>query len=362
MTALQQSSGQVQKSRRSSAASRVTGLDAARVLATFGIVWVHVAEIQRQPENLSTLGRFGTSFYTLAALFLSSRAYFLGSTIAPSEVVRRRAKRLLVPYVIWCALYAVFYFVTMYPQGQSVGVITRYWGPLFGTSPHLWFLPFAFCAGALASYAVPQLMRWPSWLLLVGGSALTLCAYIYVHGTGGMLIPETLIETLHLHRLERWLEEAPLVCAALFGLSLYGKHMTRLGRVGKNARMRVAWIALAVFVTVQVTYGLCLEDWAPRFGSRVRFMANLAGAAWLVVFVAARDGKWIKKIAPYGRATYFAYLSHQMILDALKRALSYLPGYGHVWFAFASALLVFCAAVGLGRLVARVRLLRWLSP
>jgi len=362
MTALQQFSGQVHLSRRSSLASRVAGLDAARVFATFGIVWVHVAEIQRQPENLSTLGRFGTSFYTLAALFLSSRAYFLGSKIAPSEIVRRRAKRLLVPYLIWSALYAVFYFVTMYPQGQPVEVITRYWGPLFGTSPHLWFLPFAFCAGALASYAVPRLMKWPSWLLGLGGSFVTLCAYVYVHGTGGMLIPETLIETLRLHRLERWVEEAPLVCGALFGLSLYGKHMQRLGRAGHRLRMRVAWVALAAFIAIQVTYAVCLDDWAVRFGSRVRFVANVAGAAWLVLFVAARDGKWIKKIAPYGRATYFAYLSHQMILDSLKRALTFVPGYGQLWFAFASAVLIFFAAVGLGRLVARVRLLRWLSP
>jgi fucose 4-O-acetylase-like acetyltransferase len=362
MTASQQFSGQVPLSRRPSPVSRVAGLDAARVFATLGIVWVHVAEIQKQPESLSTLGRFGTSFYTLAALFLSSRAYFLGSHLPPAAVVRRRAKRLLMPYLIWSVLYAVFYFVTMYPQGQPVEVITRYWGPLFGTSPHLWFLPFAFCAGALASYVVPWLMKWPSWLLLSLGSALSLCAYVIVHGTGGMLIPSTLIETWRLHRLERWLEETPLVCAALFGLSLYGKHMTRLGRVGHRSRMRVAWVALGAFMVIQVTYAVCLDDWAMQFGSRVRFVANVAGAAWLVVFVAARDGKWIKKIAPYGRATYFAYLSHQMILDALKRALTFVPGYGQVWFAVASTGLIFFTAVSLGRLVARVRLLRWLSP
>ena len=342
--------------------SRVTGLDAARVIATLGIVWVHVAEIQGQPPELNTLGRFGTSFYTLAALFLSSRAYFLGKSPKALEIIKRRAKRLLLPYVIWCGLYAIFYFATMYPQGHPVEVITRYWGPLFGTAPHLWFLPFAFVAGALATYAVPKMMTWPGWLLFGAGGSLTLAAYVYVYGWGYAALDQPAITAARVHRLARWVEEAPLVCGALFGLSIYGKYMRVIGRIGRRARIRVAWCAFAAFVAVQVCYAIYLEDLATFFWNRVRFLANLAGAAWLLTFVAARDGRWIRKVAPLGRATYFAYLSHQMILDAVKLRLTFLPGYGSLWFALASTLAIYAAAVGLGLAVARVRLLRWLSP
>ena len=340
----------------------MTGLDAARVLATFGIVWVHVAEIQGQPAELNTLGRFGTSFYTLAALFLSSRAYFLGRDVRPWDIIRRRAKRLLVPYVIWCALYAAFYFSTMYPQGHPVDVITRYWGPLFGTAPHLWFLPFAFTAGAIATYAVPRLMKWPSSVLLTVGSLSTLALYVYVYGWGYAALDQPAITLARVHRLARWVEEAPLVWGALFGLAWYGKHVRRIGRMGRKRRMRLSYVGFLCFVLVQVFYAVYLEELGTYFWNRVRFLANVAGVAWLITFVAAREGTWIGKLAPLGRATYFAYLSHQMILDAIKLQLTFLPGYGTLGFALASSLGIFALCVGLGLLVARIRLLRWLSP
>jgi hypothetical protein len=157
-------------------------------------------------------------------------------------------------------------------------------------------------------------------------------------------------------------EEAPFVVGAIFGLSLYGRHVRDIGEMGHARRHSLAWFALAAFVVVQVCYALYLEELGQMFWNRVRFLANLAGAFWLVVFVAARDGRWIRMIAPLGRATYFAYLSHQLILDACKGQLTKLPGYGALWFAFASSLGIFALAVGLGLMVARVRLLRWLSP
>ncbi len=342
--------------------SRVTGLDAARVLATFGIVWVHVAEIQGQPPELNTLGRFGTSFYTLAALFLSSRAFFLGRPASAGEIIKRRAKRLLVPYVIWCGLYAAFYFSTMYPQGHPVDVITRYWGPLFGTAPHLWFLPFAFVAGAIASFFVPRLMQRSNLFLWFFGGVSTIALYVYVYGWGYLSLNQPAITAARVHRLARWTEEAPLVWGALFGLALYGKHIRALGEMGRARRQKLALGALLAFFAAQFAYAVFLDDLGHIFWNRVRFFANLAGAAWLIAFVAARDGKWIRKVAPLGRATYFAYLSHQMILDSVKGALVTVPGYGSLAFALVSSLLIFGLAVGLGLSIARVRFLRWLSP
>jgi fucose 4-O-acetylase-like acetyltransferase len=346
----------------SRASSRVTGLDAARVLATLGIVWVHVAEIQGQPEAYCSLGRFGTSFYTLAALFLSSRAGVLLKAARPGDIIRRRAKRLLVPFVVWSALYAAFYFITMYPQGYPVAVITRYWGPLFGTAPHLWFLPFAFVAGAVASYAVPRMMKWSGVALSVGGTLVTLAVYVYVYRWGFAALDQPAISAVRLHRLGRWVEEAPLVCGALFGLSLYGKYIGRLARFGRRSRMRLSWCAFSGFVLVQFAYAMFLDELGSMFWNHVRFLANLAGATWLITFVAARDGRWIRQVAPLGKATYFAYLSHQMILDAVKRLLTFLPGHGSLLFALLSTALIYLSAVGLGVLVTRVRLLRWLSP
>src|SRR5688572_11145214 len=51
---------------------RLLALDAARVLATFGVMWTHVAEVQGHGGAWAALGRFGTSFHILAAVFLST--------------------------------------------------------------------------------------------------------------------------------------------------------------------------------------------------------------------------------------------------------------------------------------------------
>jgi len=344
------------------ASSRVTGLDAARVLATFGVVWVHTLEIQGQDPAINTLGRFGTSFYALAAVFLAARSLLNRATTQPLDVIRRRAKRLLIPFALWCAIYAAFYFSTMMPQGHPIAAITRYWGPLFGTAPHLWFLPFAFMCGVLTAVSVRSLQRLPGWALWCLGLSLTLGLYVYVYGWGYAALDQPAITRSRVHRLARWTEEAPMVVGAIFGVALYGKYLPRLSRFGRRNRRRLAWVCLVGFVATQTCYFAFLDDLGSIFWNRVRFFSNIAGAFWLVLFVAERKNRWIQKMAPLGAATYFAYLSHQLILDAVKTQLKSVPGYGSLWFAVLSAIGIFALAVGLGLLVRRVRLLRFLSP
>lgn len=199
-------------------------------------MWVHTAEIQGQPAALNTLGRFGTSFYILAAIFFTARAFLARPEASPWFAMQKRAKRLLLPYLIWCAIYAAFYFCTMMPQGHPVSVITRYWGPFFGTAPHLWFLPFAFAAGTIATFLIPRLMRLPSWLLVLGGGCATLAAYVYVYGWGYAALDQLAITRARVHRLARWTEEAPLVLGACIGVAVYGKILPNLSRMGRSRR------------------------------------------------------------------------------------------------------------------------------
>lgn len=326
------------------------------------MVWVHTAEIQGQPAALNTLGRFGTSFYILAAIFFTARAFLARPEASPWLAMKKRAKRLLLPYLIWCAIYAAFYFCTMMPQGHPISVITRYWGPFFGTAPHLWFLPFAFFAGTIATFLIPRLMRLPLWLLVVGGGCATIVAYVYVYGWGYAALDQPAITRARVHRLARWTEEAPLVLGACIGVAVYGKILPNLSRMGRTRRRQLAWFCAAGFLVTQLGYSLFLEDLGTFFWNRVRFLANIAGAFWLVLFVSERNNRWIRALSPLGGATYFAYLSHQLILDSMKLRLTMLPGYGSLWFAVLSTLMIFGTAVGLGLLVKRVKFLRWLSP
>lgn len=338
------------------------GLDAARVLSTFGVVWVHTLEIQEQSVEAVTLGRFGTSFYTLGAVFLAARPHFFRPEVETWEIARKRAKRLLVPYLMWSGIYAAFYLATMLPQGYSLHEITRYWGPFFGTAPHLWFLPFAFVAGVAASFCVPRLMRWPSALLLGGGILSTLGLYLYVYGMAYGSLDKLWLSGHRLHRLARWVEEAPLVIGAIFGCALYGKHLSSISRWGRRKRTTIAHYCLLGFLLTQIGYAHYVDELGQIFWNQVRFLANVAGAFWLSAFLARRNGRLIERLAPLGAATYFAYLSHQLILDTCKGPLAQLPAHGTLWFAVLCSVVVFAVSVSLGLLVTRVPSLRWLSP
>ncbi len=348
--------------RHSRAPSRVAGIDAGRVMATFAIVWVHTSEIQGIPAQWSALGRFGTSFYIVSAVLMSARPLFLGRVTDGPTVLRKRAKRLLIPFLLWSVVYAAFYFGTMLPQGYQVAEVTRYWGLLTGTAPHLWFLPFAFVASAATAFTVPVLLRWKTERLLVLLVGLVLGAYALSYG---LLLPELdrqALTRLRLVRLGRWIEELPLLLGALAGVALYGRSLGILERLGRKRRRRLALLCAFLLVVTQIAYFFLLEPLRQRFWTEIRIFANVSGALWLIVCVAERNSSLIKRFAPLGRATYFAFLAHQLVLDLTKRTLSQLPGHGSLGFALGSSMGIFAVSATLGWYAPRIRGLRWLVP
>ena len=150
---------------------RMAGLDAARLLATFGIVWVHVAEGQSHSPSWSTLGRFGTSFYVIVAGLLVVQGSLKPDVRSFTEELQKRASRLLKPYVVWSLIYGAYYGYRAYTNDVSWVGLSRWWGPVAGTAIHLWFLPFVFVWGLLATRVVPPLSRLERFRALVGGAA-----------------------------------------------------------------------------------------------------------------------------------------------------------------------------------------------
>jgi surface polysaccharide O-acyltransferase-like enzyme len=107
-------------------------LDYARLIAACGIVWFHV-------EAPGYRAAYAALPFFLVLLTLPSRA-------GPAQ----RARRLLVPFAIWSAIYALFLVFLAMKSGQDP---FRWWRPEMiatGPSTHLWFLPFAFMVGLAA--------------------------------------------------------------------------------------------------------------------------------------------------------------------------------------------------------------------
>src|SRR5690606_4798327 len=128
-------------------------LDSARLLATLGVIWTHVTEVQGQSYGAAALGRFGTSYYILLAIFFSVRSRIARPLEPMSVVVRTRLRRLMVPYVLWSLVYGALYIRYGLSIGSPWQEMTIWWGPFAGTARHLWFLPFAAFAGVFASFA-----------------------------------------------------------------------------------------------------------------------------------------------------------------------------------------------------------------
>jgi surface polysaccharide O-acyltransferase-like enzyme len=101
-----------------------------RIVSAFGIVWFHSRVVGAAVA------------YGGLVVFLILSVYFGGKSGVDKASVGRRAKRLLIPWLLWFAVYAG----RNLQHGESAvpldhGVVA---GVMAGPSIHLWYLPFIF--------------------------------------------------------------------------------------------------------------------------------------------------------------------------------------------------------------------------
>ncbi len=112
------------------------------------------------------IGYAGLAYFLVLvpAFGLAGVASASASTFLPA-----RARRLLLPWVIWSAIYAALKLGLMAIERRHVGNLFAPFMIVTGTSLHLWFLPYAFVA-SLCLPPVRQLaigLRRPAFLLLM---------------------------------------------------------------------------------------------------------------------------------------------------------------------------------------------------
>lgn len=344
------------------ATERLNAVDAARVLATLGIVWTHVAEANGLPLSAGAWGRFGTSFYVIAAALFIVRSAHGRVEHRLADDVKKRAQRLLIPFATWSAIYATYYGTLGRMSGHSWESLTFWWGPVAGTAIHLWFLPFIFFWGALGAWAAPALGRLPRTVLFVAGPLLCAACYFVAHKHLFYAVDRFWLWKHHLHRLDRWVEEVPLFVTTLVGgVAFYRLPPVVYDWLRRN-RVLIAIMTGALFFTVQVIYGQTIDHIKQTAGTDGRLLANVAGISLLCTFLCFSGARLFARIAPLGRYTYLAFLCHMLVLHALASPLQWLLGGGTIQAALMSTLLVFTASVLLSRWVAHSPRLRWLRP
>lgn len=343
-------------------APRLYALDATRVLATLGVIWVHVAEVQGHSPSIAALGRFGTSFYVVAVVLFALRSSERHPERPLAEEARFRAERLLVPFAAWSLIYGLFYGFHAYQSGNTFRELATWWGPFAGTARHLWFLPFAFATGLGVARWAPRLRRvsteWLVFSATVGSWGVFFICYrfLFFH------FPRLIFIDLHLHRFDRWIEELPLVFSTTTLVLLSERYRPELRAWMQKYGTWLALVGLGGFVLFEKIY----VDWFVWLkevtSTEGRYLANLAGVSLFLLALGLSESAWVRWLAPLGRYTYFAFLAHVLVLELVGDTLFHTPGYGSFSFAVFSSvgLLAVCLACAVA--LKKTPLARWLAP
>jgi peptidoglycan/LPS O-acetylase OafA/YrhL len=156
-------------------------LELLRFICAFSIVWGHLG---------APYGEFayaGLDTFILLSVVLSTRSAMRHSL---GDFMRRRLRRILIPWLIWCGLYLALRAVAHGPA--SVFQITDPLLLLIGPEIHLWFLPFLLVTSPIGYYAVhlPHGRRFGAIFTLL---AVPICVFAY-HLERHFALPEPFLQ------------------------------------------------------------------------------------------------------------------------------------------------------------------------
>ena len=116
---------------------RDADLDACRVLASLGVVWVHAA------TTLSSgVGRFAVPMFTIMSVVFVALALRKRPDESSLAFVGRRWGKLYPAFLFWCVVYALLSQVKQVVDGGLSSMHLELLDFVGGTQEHLWFLPF----------------------------------------------------------------------------------------------------------------------------------------------------------------------------------------------------------------------------
>ena len=288
--------------------ARMPGLDLARLIAAYAIIWLHAPHIEWLDDSRA-LGRFGVPLFVMITILM----VFESLARNPQQELRRYARsrfvRLYLPFMAWNGIYLAFKLLkgrllpgepNDYPGVEILWV---------GACWHLWFLPFilvvSLLAFAVARFVIARPESAPRWM-----AASLLCGWVL------MFFPPV-----------DW----------LVGIGKYGE-------IVGNALPPVAWgLGLAIACQLLGTDllkrpaatllgGLLLVAGTAcvwRFGHS-RLCETLAGLGMLIIAMAPVEQPWCRRLAGLGTLAYGIYLSHVLWLKVIE-VLAVKAGMANAW-------------------------------
>lgn len=297
--------------------NRLFALDLLRVIACFLVIWQHVTEAYYispdftvpTHDEMPLVGWMNSMTPIEVPLFVMISGYFLlPLKMDVSAFFKRRFTRILIPFVVWCVVYAAYFMVY---RGDTVAQFLRNVAHIpvnFGVEiGHMWFIYMLLGLYML----VPVLSPW-----------LEQCSKRQLQGYLGVWVFTTLLPFIHL-----WFPEVLGECfwnpspmlhyfTGFVGYFVLGYYIKRYGAFSA----RNAWLMLIggyLFTVAVYQYRLGRVTSVSDLEICWRFCgANMAVMAYAVFSLVNRIkwqgtdafGRWISQVSSLSYAIYFVHL------------------------------------------------------
>jgi surface polysaccharide O-acyltransferase-like enzyme len=324
---------------------RMLGVDAARLIAAFAVICIHVVPFTGYPllqVGVNQGARFAVPFFfALSGYFLAIRWHReQGSHLA---LVRKTVFRQSTLLVAWFAIYLIP-FGTLFDPSAAPQVIPQ--APLLfalsGTEIHLWFLPSLLLCTAIAFLAMTLAGRAATNVLLVFG------AVLYLFGVLGKAYAATPIGIVTLLDTRN----GPFFGMLPFAIGIYfGTRGIPDKSVAVGLKLFLGGTALQVLEISVLYFGYGV--WFTRHD--FVFGTLLTGTGFMLLALAVRPATSWDVVGQMGKYALGIYLVHVAVLRVL-RAFAF-DAYGVAWDFFQLGF-IFFASLLISMGLARVQLFK----
>jgi surface polysaccharide O-acyltransferase-like enzyme len=277
---------------------RLANVERLRLLAMYEIVAFHVSE-QRLPI-IAGLG--------LPTFLLLNNAFncTLSERMGARAFLRTKVARLLVPWLLWSAIYLAMQLLERYRHDESFTEGFTAWMLIGGTYTHLWFVPFSLVGSLLIAGVQARTSHhphvWAGVVALLAGAVITV--------VGGQVLATGRVEW----PLLQWLFALPAVPMG-FGLG------RMLLAADPAVRRRLAWVAAAVAVACLGVSLILAAALGPDWEMVRRYAVSLSLVSIGFVWPGHSDA-FSQRLAPL---LFGVYLSHPLILRVYQATHLPLP-------------------------------------
>jgi peptidoglycan/LPS O-acetylase OafA/YrhL len=320
---------------------RLPGIEWMRGLAAFGVICIHsgIAVHNNTTEEagfLRDLCNFAVPFFLILSFFFAVRAE-MTSTLPWRAWLRKRADRLLVPFVFWSLVYLILHIAKLAAHRQFDDVIKLISEPAEliltgGTSVALYFIPLLFTGLVLIRLLSNLLKQISIPALAIAFGAGIVFQHLFI-----MYVPDAALQGWIMAPLDLCfgLFLGALRCLPLiFAAAILARILSAPG--GRNAVPLIAAGILVVTIMDLTTLPLSLSEPALAVGALL--------VAWGLSGVLPTS----PLASTVGLFSFGIYLVHQFFLEIIQIAIPYhgIIGVGGTLFISAATFAASMVAVG----------------